>query len=240
MNNIYCDESCYLKNDGRNTMVFGGIVCHKNRIKFLNKKINELKKDYGLTADKELKWTKLTKKYFDLYKAVIDLLMKDDRVAFRVVLVKEKKYLKYEEFNQTHNQWYNKMYYFLLSKSILSKKVKKVFIDKKDSKGGVRIKEISNFLRKRKALENKKFEIFQLDSKDSSFIQCIDVFIGMISYSNNYNLTEKNNAKANLIKYFINKYGVDFNQKLNIKNKKIKIYDINLSNKKEEKTNEEL
>lgn len=232
MNYIFCDESCYLKNDGKEVMVFGGIVCPKNQKKIISHKINELKKINGLSEKKEIKWTKLTRKYLELYKNVIDLLMEDSRISFRIVIAKDKKYLKYKEYNQTHNDWYNKMYYFLLSNSISSRRVKRIFLDKKDSNDSIRIRALDSFLKKRKNLERKKFEFFQLDSKDSNLIQCIDIFIGMASYSNNYDLENKNNAKVELIKYFEQKYGVRFDKKITKKSRKIRVSIIKLKKEK--------
>ena len=158
--------------------------------------------------------------------------MEDSRISFRIVIAKDKKYLKYKEYNQTHNDWYNKMYYFLLSNSISSRRVKRIFLDKKDSNDSIRIRALDSFLKKRKNLERKKFEFFQLDSKDSNLIQCIDIFIGMASYSNNYDLENKNNAKVELIKYFEQKYGVRFDKKITKKSRKIRVSIIKLKKEK--------
>lgn len=229
MNYIYCDESSYLKNDGSDIMVLGGIICPKYKKNYLNSKIESIKSKYNLDKSKELKWTKLSQSYELLYKEVIDLLMKEDKIKIRVVLVKGKKYLKYDEINQNHDEWYNKVYYFLLSKNIASEKVKHIFIDKKDTFGGQRILKLKSFLKERKNIKDKYFDIYQIDSMESNILQGLDIFIGMVGYINKEHIQLTTNAKSNLIKYFLGKYKIDLTKKSNSKQKKIKIYEVNLN-----------
>ncbi|MGL5702414.1 MAG: DUF3800 domain-containing protein [Cetobacterium sp.] len=229
MNYIYCDESSYLKNDGSDVMVLGGIICPRYKKKYLNEEINKIKIKYGLTKDKELKWTKVSNKYENLYKDVIDFLMKEDKIKFRVVLVTGKKELKYDEFNQDHNIWYNKLYYFLLSKNISTEKVKHIFVDRKDTLGGQRTASLKAFLKERKNIKDKYFDIYQINSSESNIMQGLDIFIGMVAYINKDEIKLTNNGKSNLIKYFLEKYNVDLTKKSSFKMKKIKIYKVNLN-----------
>ena len=47
--NYYCDESCHLKNDGKQYMILGYISAPYDRIKKLKEDIKELRKKYKNT-----------------------------------------------------------------------------------------------------------------------------------------------------------------------------------------------
>lgn len=239
MNYIYCDESCYLKNDGADVMVVGAIVCPHYKKNYLNKEINKIKLKYGLSKNKEIKWTKLSAKYENMYQEIIELLMKEDKIKIRILLVKNKHDLKYEEYFQTHNDWYNKMYYFILHKKCSITNKNKIFIDKKDVYGGERIKKLLEILKTKPLTKNKYFGIFQIDSLESNLIQGLDIFLGMTTYCNRFNIEEKNNAKSHIIKSFMEKYNIDLTQKTSYKQKKFKIFIFDLSKRKGE-NNEKL
>lgn len=64
--NIYCDESCHLENDGFAAMVLGAMVlgaiwCPDSHHKYLARKVKQLKKEFKISANNEIKWTKVSK-----------------------------------------------------------------------------------------------------------------------------------------------------------------------------------
>ena len=118
MNFIYCDESCYLRSDKSNIMVLGGILCLDRKKNILNKKIEILKEKYNLNKNSEIKWTKVSKKFLPLYEEILKLIINKDKIKIGVLIIHNKKYINHTLYNQTHDEWYNKMYYFLLNSSI--------------------------------------------------------------------------------------------------------------------------
>jgi hypothetical protein len=58
--NIYCDESCHLENDAINVMVLGAIWCAKEKKQEISKRIREIKSDFGLSPEFEIKCNKVS------------------------------------------------------------------------------------------------------------------------------------------------------------------------------------
>lgn len=53
--NTYCDESCHLEHDNINTMVLGAIWCAKEKKSKIFGRIREIKSEYGLSRNFEIK-----------------------------------------------------------------------------------------------------------------------------------------------------------------------------------------
>ena len=70
--NVYCDESCHLENDGIKVMALGAIWCPVAKRAEISKRLREIKLKHGLSADFEIKWTKVSKGKLDFYLDVID------------------------------------------------------------------------------------------------------------------------------------------------------------------------
>src|SRR6266540_2978343 len=112
--NIYCDESCHLENDHLNVMVLGAIWCPQGRTAVLAQEARDLKRKFGLASDCELKWVKVSSGRLDYYQAVLDWFWKTGDLHFRSLLVPDKSKLDHGRHNQTHDEWYYKMYFDLL------------------------------------------------------------------------------------------------------------------------------
>ena len=117
---LYCDESrqdlFYNKNiisDSNKYIFIGGIMINKDdRIEIKNE-INELKKKYNLNIKTELKWNRVTKRYLNLYKEMIDIFIKHN-INFRAICIDSAKIdLKYHQDNAELG--FYKFYYQLLN-----------------------------------------------------------------------------------------------------------------------------
>lgn len=181
---IYCDESCHLERDNSNIMVLGSVWCSDNKVKEINKRIREIKQKYGLSDNYELKWTKISKNHYKLYLDVIDYFFDDDDLHFRGVIVPDKSMLKHEEFQQSHDLWYYKMF-FILFKTILDpQSTYRIYLDYKDNQGGARIRKLRDVLCNnyydfsREIITN----IQLVKSDQVELIQITDVLTGALSY----------------------------------------------------------
>ena len=103
---LYCDESrqdlFYNKNvisDTNKYIFIGGLMVNReDRIEIKNK-INELKKKYNLNVKTELKWNRVTKRYLNLYKEMIDIYI-NHKINFRTICIDSRKIdLKYHNDN---------------------------------------------------------------------------------------------------------------------------------------------
>ena len=185
--NIYCDESCHLQYDNSEIMLLGGIVCDKSKTRILSNKIRSLKRTYGLSANFEIKWTKVSPGNINFYLSLLDLFFSED-LEFRCVIAKGKKYLDNEAYNQTYDDWYYKMYYLLLSKMFDPTNEYSVYVDIKDTNGGRKTKKLftilHNFLYDFSDSCLKKVQIVR--SEESELLQLCDLLMGCIGYENRF------------------------------------------------------
>lgn len=112
--NIYCDESCHLEYDQIPVMAWGAVSCPAGEARVVAEAVRALKADHGLASDFEAKWTKVSPAKATFYLALIDLFLADERLRFRGLLVPDKTKLDHERFDQSHDDWYYKMYFTML------------------------------------------------------------------------------------------------------------------------------
>ncbi|MCK5016665.1 MAG: DUF3800 domain-containing protein [Candidatus Peribacteraceae bacterium] len=183
--NIYCDESCHLENDGKKFMALGAVWLPNNKKKDVMNDLIEIKEKYNLSSHYEIKWQKVSPSKLDFYKEVILYFFENDDLHYRG-LVANKEELDHESYNQTHDEWYYKMYYNLLSKLlsfIFSPRDKhRIYLDIKDTQGNQKIKElrkiISHFMYD---FDMELIEHFQVvRSHEVSILQIADLLTGAI------------------------------------------------------------
>lgn len=184
--NVYCDESCHLPNDNSQVMSLGAIWCTKEKVKEISNRIAEIKVKHGLNSNVELKWTKISPSKLDMYMEIVDYFFDDDDLHFRGLVAANKKNLKHSEFNQTHDDWYYKMYFYLIRTILNSNSSYHILIDKKDTLGSIRLEKLKTVLSNDKLDFNKKIvqSLKIISSDSSSCIQLADIFAGAISHYN--------------------------------------------------------
>lgn len=186
--NIYCDESCHLENDGQKAMVLGAVWCRKEQTRELSQRIRECKIKHGLKPDFEIKWTKISPGKSEFYFDLLQLFLNEE-LYFRAVVIPEKSVLRHEDFDQSHDTWYYKMYFVLL-KHIFTLNPDdqfNIYIDIKDTRGGQKAKKlqevIQNSLYDHSGDKVKRLQI--LESKHVEQMQIADLLIGSLSYLHN-------------------------------------------------------
>lgn len=211
--NIYCDESCHIENDHKKFMFLGSISSAYNQIKLHTGNINDLKKKHNFYA--EIKWSKVSKSKVHFYLDLVDYFFATD-LKFRTVGV-EKEKVKNENFNQTYDDFYYKMYYYLLNHNLNSLYKYNVYLDIKDTLS-------ANKVNKLKEILNTKYGVFNnvqnIRSNESILMQLADFFMGAIAYENN-DTKKLNNAKIKIIKKIMqhSTYSLDrtnYSHKLNL------------------------
>jgi len=197
--NIYCDESCHLENDGIPPMVLGAVWCPLEKSKEITIRLMEIKAKHNLQHKDELKWTKISKNHFQLYMDIIDYFFDDDDLHFRGLMVPDKNILQHEKFGQTHDEWYYKMFFTLLSPIISPYGKYNISLDYKDTHGGARIKKLhdvlcNNFYDFDRSIIK---QIILIKSHHVELLQLTDIIIGALSY-NLRNLSQ-NEGKLKII-----------------------------------------
>lgn len=198
---IYCDESCHLEHDGHNAMVLGAIRCPAERRREIAVALRDLKIRYGLKPTLELKWTKVSPAKLDYYKAVIDFFMETGDLAFRAVVVPDKRLLRHEDHGQTHDDFYYKMYFQLVRHWLDRAHDYRIVLDIKDTRSWEKTKKLQE------VLANSQYDfdrtivrsIELVRSEQVELVQLADLLTGCISYANRGLATSE--AKSGLVEY---------------------------------------
>ncbi|MBE5035801.1 DUF3800 domain-containing protein [Gallibacter intestinalis] len=225
--NIYCDESCHLENDGINSMVIGAVWCPKDKLKEINDRISKIKEKYRVLKQSELKWVKVAPVKLDLYKEIVNYFFDCSDLHFRCVIVPDKNKLDHKKFEQTHDDWYYKMYFEMLKVIFNPQDKYNVYVDIKDSHS---YEKTTNL---KKICNNSMYDfsgnvvkkIQPIRSHETQIMQIVDILIGAICYANrDFDENFKNStAKLELIRlikersnYQLNKTTLYREDKLNM------------------------
>ncbi len=197
--NVYCDESCHLENDKAKGMVLGGVWCQRDKVRGASQRLREIKARHGFAPGFEMKWTKISLSKVSFYRDVIDYFFDDDDLRFRALIVPDKAQLNHAAHEQTHDEWYYRMYFTML-KAILSPEERfRIYLDIKDTQGGQKVKKLHEVLcSSLYDFDANIVEGIQIArSEELELMQLADLLIGALSYVNR-GLTS-NAGKSNIV-----------------------------------------
>lgn len=184
--NVYCDESCHLEHDGAPVMAWGAVACPADAIRAVTEEVRALKSAHGMASSFEAKWTKVSPAKSDFYLALIDLFLADDRLRFRGLVVPDKGRLDHIRFDQSHDDWYYKMYFTMLRPIFCAPHRYRIYLDVKDTRGGPKTRKLHEVLANslfdfnRESIER----VQQVRSHESELLQLADLLIGALTYAN--------------------------------------------------------
>ena len=184
--NVYCNESCHLERDGFPVMAWGAVSCPAGDVRAVAEAIRALKAEHRLKPGFEAKWTKVSPAKVGFYLALIDLFLADSRLRFRGLLVPDKGRLDHTRFDQSHDDWYYKMYFIMLRPIFTAPHRYRVYIDMKDTRGGWKTRKLHDVLAnslydfERQAIER----VQQVRSHESELLQIADLLIGALTHAN--------------------------------------------------------
>jgi hypothetical protein len=184
--NIYCDESCHLENDHHRSMTLGAVWCPLDKTREIAQRIREIKVEHGLAPDFEIKWTKVSQSKRSFYLALIDYFFDDDDLHFRALVVPDKSLLRHNDYAQTHDDWYYKMYFDMLKIIISPTDRYRIYIDIKDTRSASKLAKLHE------VLSNNQYDfsrniierIQAVRSEEVEQQQLADLLIGVVSYVN--------------------------------------------------------
>jgi hypothetical protein len=222
--NIYCDESCHLEHDNINVMVLGAIWCEKEKKQEISKRIREIKSDFGIARDFEIKWNKVSPAKKDFYLRLIDYFFDDDDIHFRALIVPDKSVLNHEQFNQTHDDFYYKMYFDLLKTIFIPSNRYNIYIDIKDTCSRRKVEKLAEVLRNNSYDFDKKIinRIQQIRSHEVELLPLSDLLTGAIGY--HYRNLQENLAKLALIKRIKERSGYSLNNSTLYREDKLNLF----------------
>lgn len=233
--NIYCDESCHLKNDGEPIMALGAVYCPAAKKDDIFIRIAEIKKKYNLIPKKihnpkdnramyEIKWNKVSKSKIAFYKELIDFFFDDDDICFRVLVVPDKLELEYEKYGHTHDTFYYKMYFSMLKVILNPDYAHNIYIDIKDTKSKEKVHKLEEVLRNDKYDYSKEIikKVQQVRSHEVELIQLADLLTGAVSYINRG--LETSEAKNELVELIRHRSRYSLVKSTLVKEKKFNIF----------------
>lgn len=190
--NFYCDESCHLRNDGKQFMVLGyvAVPCHK--VKQLKGELKMLRLKYKNTL--EVKWTHLNSWNYSFYSKLLDWFFKKGGVRFRAIIVDKNKYIA-AKCDHDYDKFYYLMYYQLICHMLDTGCHYNIYMDIKDDLSSYRIAVLKEILNVKMGVIEK---IQHVRSHELDLLQLCDLFIGAISYNLNH-VGKCSEAKLQLI-----------------------------------------
>lgn len=184
--NFYCDESCHLEHDDSNVMVLGAVWCPKEKRHEINERIKQIKIRNAISPTAELKWTKVSPVKKQVYEDLINYFFDEKDLHFRGLLIPHKEQLHHDDFNQTHDEWYYKMYFSMLKAMLLPTEKYNIFIDIKDTHSSQKAEKLQEVIRNSIYDFSKNIirQVKPIRSDEVQIMQITDVLIGAFGYKN--------------------------------------------------------
>ena len=183
--NIYCDESCHLQN-GRDrdfAMVIGGITCPDEKKKFIADKIRAIKARFGVYRDTEIKWNKVSPAMKDYYDALVNFFFDCPELSFRAIII-NKEELDLPAHHLTHDEFYYRAYFLMLSRIIAPGNAYAIYIDINDTRSQNKVEKLHEVLCNNNFDFNRKmiYRVQQIRSHEVELMGLTDLLIGALSY----------------------------------------------------------
>lgn len=184
--NVYCDESCHMENDREKVMVLGAVWCPLDKVREISVRLREIKEHHGMKPYFEIKWTKVSPAQARFYLDVMDYFFDDDDLHFRALIVPDKTKLRHEDFGQSHDDWYYKMYFDMLKVILNPHDCYRIYLDIKDTRSSAKVAKLHD------VLCNNMYDFSRgiiervqtVRSHEVQILQLADLLIGTISYVN--------------------------------------------------------
>ncbi len=206
---IFCDESCHLQHDGSDVMVLGALHCSAEKAEHLTRHIKWLRHNHKFTP--ELKWSKLHKHQWPLYKDIIDLILDDSDVNFKTTVVLNKSTLDHQQYNAgSHSNFYYKMFYYTLRDFLKEGSEYRVYLDYMDTLGGEKTRKLCEVLQNETNWEL-KINTTIVQSYESQLIQVTDLLIGAVAYRSRTDIDHTSSIKMQFIDYLESKLNRNLN-----------------------------
>ena len=179
---LYCDESRHLPHDHEPFMLLGLVSCPAENVRSYHLELRNLARFHGLTDNYEIKWTHIRPGKLAFYETVVDWFFSKPDLIFRCLLLPDK-HTVFERLPEDNQDLaYYRLYAHLLRSAFEPEKTYRTFIDQKDTRGGAKIREVREWLRRDqddadgKAVQN----IQQIQSHEARLMQLADLFLGAV------------------------------------------------------------
>jgi hypothetical protein len=165
-------------------MVLGAVWCPASHRAALGRKVKAVRARFGLSPSFEIKWIKVSPGLVDFYLALVDLFFDEPLLHFRALIVPDKSILDHGAFGQSHDDFYYKMWYLLLTHLVDEDHRFRVFLDIKDTLGGKKIDRLHEVLCSSHYDFDRNVitDVQLVHSHDVPLLQLSDLMIGALSH----------------------------------------------------------
>ena len=221
--NVYCDESCHLENDNQPVMLLGAVWCPQEEVARLSGEVQDMKARHKAMG--ELKWTKVSKARLDFYLELVDWFLAEALLHFRGLVVLHKDRLNHALFNQgSHDDFYYKMYFSLLSKILSPEDRYNIYLDIKDTRSRLKLRKLGE------TLCNDKYDFISqmigrlqnIRSDESRLLQVCDFLLGVVSYR--HRGLSGNPTKIEIIRHLEGHLGRDMLRSTSLQEEKFNLF----------------
>ena len=187
-------------------MGLGAIWAPKSSVRTASKQLRDIKLRHN--ARGELKWTKVSKSRLDFYQELVDWFFEHSQLHFRCWIVPNKKALDHTKFNQgSHDDFYYKMYFSLLSKILSPAAKHAIYLDIKDTRSKFKVSKL------KEVLCNDQYDftgemignIQHARSHELELMQLADFLLGGLVY--HHRGLDGNYAKASIVRRIFDRSG---------------------------------
>jgi hypothetical protein len=202
---IFCDESCHLQHDGSDVMVLGALHCSAEKAEQLTRHIKWLRHQHNFTP--ELKWSRLHKQQWALYKDLIDLVLDDNDINFKTTVVLNKKTLDHQQYNAgSHSDFYYKMFYYTVRDFLKLDNEYRLYLDYMDTLGAEKTKKLCEVLQS-STYWQLKVSASVVQSYEVQLIQLCDLLAGAVAYKSRSDIEHTSPIKNQFVNYLEQKLG---------------------------------
>jgi len=222
--NIYCDESCHLQNDHLQIMVLGAIWCPIEQTRRVAADIRGIKALHRLPVDFEAKWTKVSSGQLGFYLDLLQYFFDNSNLHFRALIVPDKTKLDHAAHNQSHDDFYYKMYFDMLKIIFSPQEHYRVYLDIKDTRSASKVAKLHEVLTNnfydfsREIIER----VQTVRSHEVEQLQLADLLIGIVSYANRGLTTSE--SKLQLVKQMHELSGYKLTQSTLLRENKVNLF----------------
>lgn len=221
--NIYCDESSHLENDRQPVMGLGALTCPNNKVRDFARQIRDLKRQFGIADKQELKWVGVSPSNVEFYTAVVHLFFDSKELQFRVVLA-DKRGLDLDAYGLTHDDWYYRIYFHLLTRMLEQHNCYEVYLDLKDTLGARKIRKLhrvlSNAMLDFDQTAVRRVELIR--SHESALLQLTDILTGAVCYVKREGTSSE--AKRAIVDYIRKRSGFSLTKSTTLAEQKFNIF----------------
>ncbi|MBE7498466.1 MAG: DUF3800 domain-containing protein [Verrucomicrobiaceae bacterium] len=208
---LYCDESRHLPHDREPFMLLGLVSCPADKVRAYHLELRALCREHGLTDDYEMKWTHVRPGKLPFYQAVLAWFLAKEDLTFRALLLPDKAQVFQRLPEDSQDMAYYRLYSQLLRTAIEPEASYRAFLDQKDTRGGEKVRELENLMRRHTDDSDGKtvLGLQQIQSHEARLLQLADLLLGAVGAA--HRAAPLSTAKQSLVTQIVDGIGCPLN-----------------------------